>query len=61
MMDKLKVNYEVMLGLSAEMILDEALLNYRSAKIYAAINDALEAGDRESFQKLSEEWNTLRR
>ncbi|ASS69087.1 hypothetical protein VE23_02740 [Paenibacillus sp. D9] len=60
-MDKLKANYEVMLGLTAEMILDEALLKFRRAKIYAAINDALETGDRDRFQKLSEEWNALRR
>ena len=59
-MDNLKVNYEAMLGLAAEMVLDEAFLNYRRERLYAAINDALESGDKDSFRKLSEEWNTLK-
>ena len=42
------------------MVLDEAFLNYRRDRLYAAINDALESGDKDSFRKLSEEWNTLK-
>ncbi|SDR80344.1 IDEAL domain-containing protein [Paenibacillaceae bacterium GAS479] len=60
-MDKMKANYEVMLALAAEMLLDEALMKFRTEKIYAAIDDALESRDKESFDKLSAQWNTLRR
>ncbi|QJC51885.1 IDEAL domain-containing protein [Paenibacillus albicereus] len=60
-MDKMKANYEVMLGLAAEMLLDEALIRFRKEKIYAAIDDALESGDKESFEKLAAQWNTLQR
>ncbi|MGN7455778.1 IDEAL domain-containing protein [Paenibacillus pasadenensis] len=60
-MDKMKANYEVMLGLAAEMLLDEALIRFRKEKIYAAIDDALESGDKEGFEKLAAQWNTLQR
>ncbi|AJY77151.1 IDEAL domain-containing protein [Paenibacillus beijingensis] len=59
-MDKMKLNYETMLGLAAEMILDEAILKYRTEKLYAAIDSALEQGDEDTFRRLSSEWSALK-
>ncbi|MBW7473424.1 IDEAL domain-containing protein [Paenibacillus oenotherae] len=58
-MDKMKVTYEVMLGLAAEMVLDEAVFKYRSDKLYLAIDNALAAGDKDTFRRLTEELKTL--
>jgi uncharacterized protein YpiB (UPF0302 family) len=58
-MDNMKVAYETMLGLAAEMVLDEALRNYRTEKIYDAIDDALAQGDVESFQRLTDELKAI--
>ncbi len=58
-MDNLKVVYEAMLGLSAEMVLDEALRNFALNKLNAAIDEALEAGDEVKFYELvkrRKEW-----
>ena len=59
-MDKLKVTYEVMLGLAAEMIWDEALRKYRSEEVYKGIDRALANGDKASFTELTEELRTLK-
>jgi uncharacterized protein YpiB (UPF0302 family) len=56
----MKVAYETMLGLAAEMILDEALRKYRTEKLYEAIDNALAQGDAESFRRLTEELKTIR-
>ncbi|REE94297.1 IDEAL domain-containing protein [Paenibacillus taihuensis] len=58
-MDKMKVSYEVMLGLAAEMLLDEAVLKFRRDKLYQAIDSALASGDRDTFQRLTDELKTL--
>ncbi|AOZ91329.1 IDEAL domain-containing protein [Paenibacillus crassostreae] len=58
-MDKLKVTYEVMLGLSAEMIWDEALRKYRSEEVYKKIDKALANRDKVAFTELTEELKTL--
>lgn len=58
-MDKMKVTYEVMLGLSAEMVLDEALRKYRSEKLYRKIDEALATGDVVAFQSLTDELKTM--
>jgi uncharacterized protein YpiB (UPF0302 family) len=58
-MDNMKVAYETMLGLAAEMVLDEALRNYRTEKIYDAIDDALAQGDVESFRRLTDELKAI--
>jgi len=50
-----------MLGLAAEMVLDEALRNYRTEKIYDAIDEALERGDAESFRRLTDELKAIQR
>ncbi|WEK55714.1 MAG: IDEAL domain-containing protein [Candidatus Cohnella colombiensis] len=58
-MDNMKVAYETMLGLAAEMVLDESLRNFRTEKLYLAIDQALANGDAESFQRLTEELKTF--
>ncbi|MGG1313445.1 MULTISPECIES: IDEAL domain-containing protein [Cohnella] len=55
----MKIAYETMLGLEAEMVLDEALRKYRTAKIYEAIDAALAQGDAESFRRLTDELKTM--
>lgn len=57
--DKMKVTYEAMLALAAEMVLDEALRAYRKERIYAEIDRALEAGDEDGFLRLTEELKTI--
>jgi len=58
-MDKMKVSYEAMLALAAEMVLDDAVLKYRSNKLYQAIDHALASGDKDTFQRLTEELKAL--
>ncbi|RXZ80241.1 IDEAL domain-containing protein [Paenibacillaceae bacterium] len=58
-MDKMKVNYEAMLGLVAEMVLDEALLQFRKERICAAIDEALAVGDERTFHRLASELKTI--
>lgn len=58
-MDKMKVTYEAMLGLAAEMTLDEAVLKFRKDRLYQAIDEALVAGDRDTFNRLTEELKML--
>ena len=58
-MDKMKVNYEAMLGLAAEMVLDEAVLKFRTDRLYQAIDKALASGDKDTFRRLTDELRTL--
>lgn len=58
-MDKMKVSYETMLSLTAEMIWDDAIRKYRTEKIYEQIDKALAAGDESSFRTLTDELKTL--
>ncbi|GGD69057.1 IDEAL domain-containing protein [Paenibacillus nasutitermitis] len=58
-MDKMKVTYEAMLGLAAEMTLDEAVLKFRKDRLYQAIDEALVSGDRDTFNRLTEELKML--
>ncbi|MDO7905047.1 IDEAL domain-containing protein [Paenibacillus sp. JX-17] len=58
-MDKMKVTYEVMLGLAAEMVWDEALRKFRSERLYQKIDDALASGDVVAFQNLTDELKEL--
>jgi len=51
----MKVAYEAMLGLAAEMVLDEALRKYRTEALYKAIDEALAQGDSVTFKKLTDE------
>ncbi|BFH69283.1 IDEAL domain-containing protein [Paenibacillus dendritiformis] len=58
-MDKMKVTYEAMLSLTAEMIWDDAIRKYRTERIYEEIDKALAAGDETTFRSLTEELKTL--
>ncbi|EPY07658.1 hypothetical protein AZ66_13925 [Paenibacillus sp. E194] len=58
-MDKMKVSYEAMLSLTAEMIWDDAIRKYRTEKIYEQIDKALATGDESSFRTLTDELKTL--
>ena len=58
-MDKMKVSYEAMLRLTAEMIWDDAIRKYRTEKIYEEIDKALATGDESSFRTLTDELKTL--
>ena len=58
-MDKMKVTYEAMLGLAAEMVLDEAVVDFRRRRLYDKIDQALAEGDEASFRKLTEEWKSI--
>jgi uncharacterized protein YpiB (UPF0302 family) len=55
----MKVSYEAMLALVAEMVLDKAVLKYRREQLYDGIDKALEAGDKDTFQRLTDELKTL--
>lgn len=59
-MDKMKVSYEAMLSLTAEMIWDDAIRKYRTEKIYEEIDKALATGDESSFRILTDELKTLK-
>ncbi|ETT44080.1 MULTISPECIES: IDEAL domain-containing protein [Paenibacillus] len=58
-MDKMKATYEVMLGLAAEMVWDEALRKRRTDMLYRKIDTALAAGDEAAFRNLTEELKSL--
>ncbi|GAB6990285.1 IDEAL domain-containing protein [Paenibacillus pini] len=60
-MDKMKVTYEVMLGLAAEMVWDEALRNHRGEELYREIDRALASGDEAAFLNLTDELKLLYR
>ncbi|MGF7049923.1 uncharacterized protein YpiB (UPF0302 family) [Paenibacillus sp. DS2015] len=58
-MDNLKVTYEVMLGLAAEMVWDDAVRKYRSEELYREIDQALASGDESAFRHLTDELKSL--
>lgn len=58
-MDKMKDTYEVMLGLAAEMVWDEALRKHRSEELYRDIDRALASGDEAAFRNLTDELRLL--
>ncbi|GIO36845.1 hypothetical protein J41TS12_17060 [Paenibacillus antibioticophila] len=60
-MDQMKVTYEAMLSLAAEMVWDEALRKHRSEQIYCEIDNALAQGDETAFRLLTEELRMLRK
>ncbi|GIP41647.1 hypothetical protein J45TS6_01060 [Paenibacillus sp. J45TS6] len=58
-MDKMKVTYEVMLGLAAEMVWDAALRKHRSEQLYDEIDKALASGDEVAFRSLTDELRLI--
>ena len=59
-MDKMKVTYEAMLGLIAEMVLDEAVLRFQTKQIHSEIDKALASGDQDTFYRLTKQLNELK-
>lgn len=59
-MDKMKVTYETMLGLAAEMVLDDAVNKFRTERIYKAIDLALAVGDEDTFYRLAKQLNDIK-
>lgn len=57
--DKMNVKYEAMLGLTAEMILDDALKSYQRNKLETGIDEALATGDEHLFYELSSQLKQL--
>ncbi|MDQ0111514.1 IDEAL domain-containing protein [Paenibacillus harenae] len=60
-MDKMKVAYEAMLGLAAELVLDDAVLKFQTKQIHEAIDKALATGDEDTFYRLAKQLNALKR
>lgn len=58
-MDKMKATYEVMLGLAAEMVWDEALRKRRTDILHREIDTALATGDEIAFRNLTEQLKSL--
>lgn len=59
-MDKMKVTYEAMLGLVAELVLDEAVLKFQTEQLNCAIDKALALGDEDKFYRLVKQLNELK-
>lgn len=57
--DKMNIQYEAMLGLTAELILDEAIRSYKREKLQQAIDDALASGDEAQFYELTQKLQEL--
>jgi len=49
----MNVTYEAMLGLTAEMILDDAIRKHQKEMLVIAIDAALASGDEHTFYELS--------
>lgn len=59
-MEKMDVSgYAAMLGLFAEMVLDEAIRKHRQQTLYQEIDSALARGDEASFLALTRELKLL--
>lgn len=58
-MYKMKVTYEVMLGLAAEMVWDQVLREHRMNELHLLIDQALMERDEDSFQRLTDELRML--
>jgi uncharacterized protein YpiB (UPF0302 family) len=58
-MEKQDVVHGTLLGLLAEMILDEAVRDFKEQKLYREIDEALALGDEMKFIKLTDELKKL--
>ena len=59
-MEKMEISgYTAMLGLIAEMTLDEAIRKFKKERLYREIDDALARGDQASFLALTNELKLL--
>ncbi|PTX59920.1 uncharacterized protein YpiB (UPF0302 family) [Melghirimyces profundicolus] len=55
-MERQDLVQDTLLGLLAEMILDESVRDFRKKELYRRIDAALENGDEEQFLQLTEQW-----
>lgn len=58
-MENINTQYEVMLGLRAEMLLDEAIRSYQIDKLNSQIDEALKTGDQKKFYELCEQLKNI--
>lgn len=59
-MEKMDVSgYAAMLGLFAEMVLDQAIRKHKEQTLYEAIDEALVRGDEKSFLLLTDQLKLL--
>jgi uncharacterized protein YpiB (UPF0302 family) len=58
-MEKQDVVHDTLLGLLAEMILDQAVRSFRENRLYVEIDEALATGDEPKFIKLTNELKEL--
>lgn len=58
-MEKHDLVQDHLLGLFAEMLLDQAVQEFRQRELYKRIDDALAERDEQTFLQLSEQWNKL--
>ncbi|MEW4370280.1 IDEAL domain-containing protein [Paenibacillus kandeliae] len=58
-MYKMKVTYEVMLGLAAEMVWDQVLREHRVEELNELIDRALVERDEQAFQQWTNELRSL--
>lgn len=58
-MDKMKLGYEAMLSLAAEMTLDQAIHSFALDRLDRLIDEALAVGDEEKFHELVQKRNDL--
>ncbi|MEK4249807.1 MULTISPECIES: IDEAL domain-containing protein [Paenibacillus] len=55
----MNIQYEAMLGLTAELILDESLRSYQRDKLQQAIDESLATGNEEQFYELTKKLQQL--
>ncbi|GIQ67573.1 IDEAL domain-containing protein [Xylanibacillus composti] len=58
-MEKMSMIYDALLSLHAEMVLDQALREFRLRQLYEAIDEALQYGDEATFLKLTDDLRAL--
>ncbi|MCU6795804.1 MULTISPECIES: IDEAL domain-containing protein [Paenibacillus] len=58
-MGKMNISNDKMLGLFAEMVLDESIRKYKEQHLYKEIDLALAKGDEETFLTLTTELKSL--
>jgi uncharacterized protein YpiB (UPF0302 family) len=60
-MEKQDVVHDTLLGLLAEIVLDQAVRSFRENKLYVEIDQALASGDQHKFIQLTNELKVLQR
>ncbi|WP_068775418.1 IDEAL domain-containing protein [Paenibacillus sp. FJAT-26967] len=58
-MGRMNVSNEALLGLVAEMIMDDAIRTYKEKNLYQQIDSALAEGDEASFLALTAELKSI--